>query len=381
MAASPSRSRWDLVNVDIFYCCGHRKTKYFFWCIDSLYIFVLYFPHFPIIIIFVPAWSFPGYLIVSLFAYITGEADGILLTFQFLPMRRKNDLLWKGMLEEVFDDLLRFIFPKADQVFNMQRKFEFLDKELNELNPVPHRSAHPRFVDKLVKVYRQDGKEEWLLVHIEVQGYKDKHFRERMFQYYYRILDHHRRPVTAIAIFTGSDRKNMPNQYEYSFLGTQLIYKYNTLRIIDYSDEVLSASDNPFAQVMLVARKALLAGKIPERELKDQKLLLVKTLLAKKYRRSKVKTIVAFLKSYIVFAKPQTNLIFEQELNQIDKAKSMGIFEQLAEIQREEGRVKERQKVVKRLLTKTELSMRTIASVADVSIYYVQKVKKGLRAS
>jgi len=36
-------------------------------------------------------------------------------------MRRKNDQLWKGMIEEVFDDLLRFIFPVADQVFDMQR--------------------------------------------------------------------------------------------------------------------------------------------------------------------------------------------------------------------------------------------------------------------
>jgi len=91
------------------------------------------------------------------------------------------------MLEEVFEDLLRFVFPEADKIFNMKKKFEFLDKELNELNPGPHRNAQPRFVDKLVKVFRQDGKEEWLLVHIEVQGYNDKHFRERMFQYYYYV--------------------------------------------------------------------------------------------------------------------------------------------------------------------------------------------------
>ncbi|HTI07928.1 MAG TPA: hypothetical protein VL832_05210 [Puia sp.] len=43
-------------------------------------------------------------------------------------MRRKNDLLWKGMLEEIFDDLLRFIFPEVDQVLDMERGFQFLDK-------------------------------------------------------------------------------------------------------------------------------------------------------------------------------------------------------------------------------------------------------------
>ena len=174
----------------------------------------------------------------------------------------------------------------------------------------------------------------------------------------------------------------MRHQYEYNFLGTQLIYRYNTLRVIDYSDEVLSTSNNPFAQVVLVARKALLAGKIPEMELKDQKLLVARMLLAKKYTQSKVRAILSFLKNYILFAKPQTNLIFDRELNQIsDKIKSMGIIEYVAEMRAEENFQKERQKIVKRLLTKTELPMKTIASIADVSIYYVQKVKKGLRAA
>jgi hypothetical protein len=31
------------------------------------------------------------------------------------PKHRKSDILWKVVMEEVFDDLLRFIFPDADQ--------------------------------------------------------------------------------------------------------------------------------------------------------------------------------------------------------------------------------------------------------------------------
>ena len=143
-------------------------------------------------------------------------------------MRRKNDQLWKGMIEEVFDDLLRFIFPGADQVFDMQRGFEFLDKELNEMYPEPDKDPDTRFVDKLVKVFRLDGHEEWLLVHIEVQGHADKQFPERMFRYYYRIFDRYQQPITAIAIFTGSNGSNMPNRYAYHFLGTSLSYQYNT---------------------------------------------------------------------------------------------------------------------------------------------------------
>jgi hypothetical protein len=71
---------------------------------------------------------------------------------------RKNDALWKGMLEEVFDDALRFIFRDADQEFDMHRRFEFLDKELIEMYPEPDKRSATRNVDKLVKVFRCDGR-------------------------------------------------------------------------------------------------------------------------------------------------------------------------------------------------------------------------------
>ena len=32
------------------------------------------------------------------------------------------------MLEEIFDDLLRFVFPDADRIFDLAKGFEFLDK-------------------------------------------------------------------------------------------------------------------------------------------------------------------------------------------------------------------------------------------------------------
>jgi hypothetical protein len=40
-----------------------------------------------------------------------------------------KDALWKSVLEEVFDDRLRFVFPDAERVFDFGRGFEFLDGE------------------------------------------------------------------------------------------------------------------------------------------------------------------------------------------------------------------------------------------------------------
>ena len=47
----------------------------------------------------------------------------------------KNDYLWKGILENVTDDFLRFFFKDTDTLFDLEKGFTFLDKELADLFP------------------------------------------------------------------------------------------------------------------------------------------------------------------------------------------------------------------------------------------------------
>lgn len=77
-------------------------------------------------------------------------------------------MLWKGVLQWVLDDLLRFVFPNADEVFNFQKQFVYLDKELAALELPRRKRTGTKFADNLVKVFRKHGGEEWILVHVEV---------------------------------------------------------------------------------------------------------------------------------------------------------------------------------------------------------------------
>lgn len=290
-------------------------------------------------------------------------------------MRRKNDILWKGMLEEIFDDFLHFVFPEADQVFDWARGFEFLDKELNDLYPAPDEKSITRFVDKLVKVYMQGGKERWLLIHIEVQDQHDPLFAARMFGYYYRIFDRYRKPVTAIAVFTGTDGYRMPDKYEDKFLGTSLVYQYNTLRITDYSDKELSNSDNPFSLVVLAAKKAREINKDPE--LLQQKIALVKLLYAKEiFKKEKIEAILRFLNNYLLFESADTNLTFTKEIDLITrKTNTMTLAEQIAEM-----RVEEKERfVVENLLKVSDFPKDKIAAIAGVSVDFVKEIELEIR--
>jgi hypothetical protein len=297
-------------------------------------------------------------------------------------MRRRNDILWKGILERVFDDFLRFVYPTADKEFDMKRGFGFLDKELEGMYPEPEKGADTRFVDKLVKVFRLDGKEEWMLVHIEVQGETkavDRPlFGERMFRYFYRIYDRYEMPVTAIAIFTGTDGKRMPGKFEYECMRTRLTYEFNTLCLLDYPDESLKNNDNPFALVLLAAKQMLLNGRNLDEQLLKGKLFVFKELHKRGLiEKQKLRAIFTFLNNYVVFDNPEVNRTFINEAEKITgKKKNMDIFEQVAELRAEE-RTRE---IVKNLLKQTDLTMEKIASVANVSIDFVKEVKKRLRA-
>src|ERR1700748_2786447 len=100
-------------------------------------------------------------------------------------------------------------------------------RQLGELNPQPDEEKDSRFADKLVKAYHRDGVEEWVLLHVEVQGdtnHRDA-FAQRMFTYFYRIRDHYHKPVSAVAIFTGLDGQRLPDRYTYEYRGTKLTYE------------------------------------------------------------------------------------------------------------------------------------------------------------
>ncbi len=157
-------------------------------------------------------------------------------------MRRKNDILLKSAFEEAFPDLLRFFFEDANAIFNMDRGFEFLDKELSELFPELQKKGGSRFVDMLVKVFSMDGQEKYMLIHIEIQGKNDPQFSKRMFQYFYRIYDRYDVSITALAVFTGGQPTGSKT-FHYRYLDTSLHYEYRIYHILEHTEKQLLAMD------------------------------------------------------------------------------------------------------------------------------------------
>ena len=313
---------------------------------------------------------------------------------------KRDDSLWKGILEDLFDDFLKFYFPDYIDTFDFTKKFVFLDKELEQLFPQAQDDFSPKYVDKLVKVYTKDGKDEWILIHIEVQGSRDKNFAKRMYTYHYRIWDKHDKPISALAILTDDNKKFCPDGLKYDFMGTSFQFKYNVYKVLSANLKELKASNNPFAIVVRVVQTALKKGTIPEEKLFELKVELVKELLKKNFAKEKIRNLLQFLKLYVRFENKELIDKFDKEVENItNNPTTMGLEEFVLDrerrMARKEGLQEGRQvgleqgleqgkeitdyankfAFTKSLLTQTDFSEEKIADLVGVNIEFVNKVR------
>lgn len=300
---------------------------------------------------------------------------------------QKNDVLWKGLIEDLFPAFIPFFLPAHQHLFDLEKPVEFLDKELQELFPDQAGNHKIRFVDQLVKVFSAEGEEKWLLIHIEVQGYQDDNFGERMFTYFYRILDRYRIPITAVAIFTDNSKSFLPDYYRYEFAGTEYIYRFNTYKVLQQDEKLLKQSSNPFAIAILTVLLALQKKKLDDNNLLDLKVALVRQMLAAGFSKKITGHLLNFIKRYVNFDKPEMRTKFEEQTDLLTgKRITMGLREQILQMEREEGRfegkaegkVEEKNLFVENLLRSTDFNDEKIASLAGVSIEFVQGVRSRL---
>ena len=90
----------------------------------------------------------------------------------FQSERADFDGLWKDAIQRFFPQLIQRTLPELYDDVDFSREPEFLSKELSDSiqRPVVDEHNSPLFVDELIKIFLKDGRTEWILLHIEIQG-------------------------------------------------------------------------------------------------------------------------------------------------------------------------------------------------------------------
>jgi len=165
------------------------------------------------------------------------------------------DSPWKDALDRWFPAFLAFFFPNIGKAIDWSRSYEMLDKELQQLAPQAEQGR--RHVDKLAKVWRKDGTEAWVLIHVEIQSQPDADFPRRMYQYHTRLFDRYNRDVVSLAVLADERPDWRPTRYRRALWGCVTVFRFRTAKLLDWADEEALAQDtNPFAVAVLAQRKA-----------------------------------------------------------------------------------------------------------------------------
>jgi hypothetical protein len=261
------------------------------------------------------------------------------------PEKSNNDFdsPWKEALEVYFEAFMRFCFPRIHAEIDWKKKYEFLDKELEKI--VRDSEIGRRYADKLVKVHLRNGRETWLLIHIEVQGYPDAAFEKRMFVYYYRIFDRYDVEVVSLAVLTDDAPSRRPFEYRRERWGCEILFRFPTVKILDFGSNwgKLEKDPNPFAVVVMAHLKARSEKQGPAR--KEWKLRLVRLLIERGYDKKDILELFRFI-DWLITLPEDLEIAFRFDVLQLMEEKKMPYVTSIERLARKEGRKEGRKEML-----------------------------------
>jgi len=144
-------------------------------------------------------------------------------------------------------------------------------------------------IRKLLKVQLTDGGEEWMLVHIEIQGRREAQFPQRMFTYAYRLYDRYAREIASLAVLADTSADWRPDRFEIGRWGSRLGIRFPSVKLLDYASRQaeLETEENLFATVVL-AHLAAQATRGDARARYSRKLNLTRRLYERGLSRQRI---------------------------------------------------------------------------------------------
>jgi hypothetical protein len=230
------------------------------------------------------------------------------------------DSPWKEIFEQYFREFIEFFFPEAHSDIDWEKGYVFLDKELQQITR--DAASGRKYVDKLVQVWLKNGKEEWALIHTDVQAQRETDFDERMYMYNYRLYDRHRRHAASFAVISGQGNWR-PGKFSRSLWGCEVRFRFPVVHLSDYAKDMgaLKKSDNPFAAVVLAHLHTQRTAKNTT-ERRREKMTLIRHLYQKNYSRQDIVNLFRFI-DWLMRLPEEEDRLFWKELSDFEEEKKM----------------------------------------------------------
>ncbi|MFJ8461614.1 hypothetical protein ACIQ57_21175 [Lysinibacillus xylanilyticus] len=300
-----------------------------------------------------------------------------------------QDNLWKKIIADLFEDFLLFFLPELHAEVDFSKRVEFLQQELFK-EIIEYRQGR-KIADQIAKVHLKDGKEQWILVHTEVQAIDEVHFAKRMFEYFYRISDRYGKKVVAIAIFTNKSTKST-NQYHDKYYGTEIKYTFNKFVVSDFDEEALKKSPKLFSKALLASIYLNRTKNKMSLRTAYKRALLREVWLLNNIERTEIRALLYFIDYLLKLPKSMSEQLVkdikdeisgEEEILNLYKEDLPPTLAGVLELERQEGFKQGIEQGIKQIiigLIEKGAEDEWIAEVAKLPVAKVQEIRKELKS-
>ena len=291
------------------------------------------------------------------------------------PEKEQTDIdqLTKRLVKLFFKDFLDFFYPELVKIINFN-SIDFIDKELYS----DQIEGEETISDILAKVQLTDGKEEMVLIHLEIQSTKDTDIPKRMYRYFSNIWMEYELPVFAFALFIDEAkwRKPISNVFKVEFMGTKLTYEYELKKTKNYYYRDYMDHENPITAALMTRMDF---GKDSRALAKAEALKKVE-----KYNLTELQkeTIINFIDK-LLYLKPKEKKEFKKIIKQEqykevhimmtswqEEALEKGLKKGL-----EKGKEEERLQIARKALEKG-LEIKIIAEITGLTLEIIKNLKE-----
>ena len=222
------------------------------------------------------------------------------------------DSPWKDIIDAYFPQFMTFFFPKAADEIDWNKGYDFFDKEFQQI--IREAELGRVYADKLIRVWKKNGDEAWVLIHIEVQGQDKAGFAERMFVYNYRIFDKYKRGVASFAILSDENPNWRPRSFGYNLLGCNMQFEFSIAKILELRNkwEELEKDPNPFS-IVVMAHLKVQETRSDEEARRRWKFIIAKSLYSRGYTKNDVLNLYSFI-DWIMKLPKEAEKLFLQDI-------------------------------------------------------------------
>lgn len=287
-------------------------------------------------------------------------------------MQKHVDTAWKEILEQYFPDFLAYCLPRFYQIVNWDKGWESMDTELHAITK--DNLTGTRIVDKLFRVTLNNGENQLVLIHIDVQGEPENHFAKGMFTYSIRSFDRHDKPILSCAVLTDDNPAWRPSFYEIGVGGSKLRLDFLVIKLLDFHDrqQQLEISQNPFASVILIQLAALAAKtkKLSDNKRFDLKFTLMRRLYEKGFSKKQIKDLYIFI-DWLISLPKELEFQYRVQVIQYEERHKMPYISNIERMGIEQGMQQGKREsmliAAKRMLAKG-IDIQTITQVTELSV-------------